>query len=153
MCGKVAEIDTHAIFSEGDLQGSSSSSSLSSLPSPSAPSSPEMLNEDDVNMSGTGRIDGLLLPGVGGKQTKQLGLIDLWDWTGGVHLFVDWERRDWEGLDCFEVYRGDFPRSSWAARGWRLSSLSEHLLPPSCWLWHPRRRSYCRHHLLWRSLK
>lgn len=54
---------THAIFSDGERQGSSNSSSLSSLfsPSPSS-SSPEMLNEDDVNMSGTGRIDGLRLP-------------------------------------------------------------------------------------------
>lgn len=73
MCGKVIEISTHAIFSEGDRHGSSSSSSLSSLFSPSPPSSPEMLNDDDVNMSGTGRMDGLLLPG-GGRvdKTKQL---------------------------------------------------------------------------------
>lgn len=53
---------THAIFSEGERHGSSSSSSLSSLTSPSTPSSPEKLNEDEVNMSGTGRIDGRLLP-------------------------------------------------------------------------------------------
>lgn len=60
--GKVYEIFTHAIFSDGDLHGSSSSSSLSSLPSPSNPSSPEILNDDDVNISGTGRIEGLRLP-------------------------------------------------------------------------------------------
>lgn len=54
---------THAIFSDGDRHGSSSSSSLSSLFSPSSkPSSPEMLNDEDVNISGTGRIDGLRLP-------------------------------------------------------------------------------------------
>lgn len=53
---------TYAIFSDGDRHGTSSSSS-SSLSSPSSPSSlPEMLNEDDVNMSGTGKIDGRLLP-------------------------------------------------------------------------------------------
>lgn len=53
---------THAIFSDGERHGSSSSSSLSSLTSSSMPSSPETLNEDEVNMSGTGRIDGLRLP-------------------------------------------------------------------------------------------
>lgn len=54
---------THAIFSDGDRQGSSNSSSLSSLFSPSSkPSSPEMLKDEDVNISGTGRIDGLRLP-------------------------------------------------------------------------------------------
>jgi len=52
---------TYAIFSDGDLHGTSSSSS-SSLSSPSSPSSfPDMLNEDDVNISGTGSIDGRLL--------------------------------------------------------------------------------------------
>jgi hypothetical protein len=57
---------THAIFSEGERQGSSSSSSLSSLFSLSSnPSSPEKLNDDEVNMSGTGRMDGLRLPALG----------------------------------------------------------------------------------------
>lgn len=54
--------DTHAIFSDGDRQGSSNSSSLSSLLSQSGPSSPDILKEDDVNISGTGRIDGRRLP-------------------------------------------------------------------------------------------
>lgn len=60
--GKFNKLFTHAIFSDGDLQGSSSSSSLSSLPSPSNPSSPEILNDDEVNISGTGKIEGLRLP-------------------------------------------------------------------------------------------
>lgn len=52
----------YAIFSDGDRHGTSSSNS-SSLSSPSSPSSlPDMLNEDDVNMSGTGRMDGRRLP-------------------------------------------------------------------------------------------
>lgn len=58
---------THAIFSLGLLHGSSrksspNSSSLSSLFSFSSPFSSEMLSEDDVNISGTGKIDGLRLP-------------------------------------------------------------------------------------------
>lgn len=54
---------TYAIFSEGEHHGSSNnSSSLSSLFSPSKPSSPDILNDDDVNISGTGNIDGLRLP-------------------------------------------------------------------------------------------
>lgn len=53
---------TYAIFSDGERHGTSSSSS-SSLSSHSSPSSwPDILNEDDVNISGTGRIDGLRLP-------------------------------------------------------------------------------------------
>lgn len=53
---------THAIFSDGDRQGTSSSSS-SSLSSPSSQSSlPDALNDDDVNISGTGKIDGRRLP-------------------------------------------------------------------------------------------
>lgn len=53
---------TYAIFSDGDRHGTSSSNS-SSLSSPSSPSSlPLILNDDDVNISGTGRIDGRLLP-------------------------------------------------------------------------------------------
>lgn len=53
---------TYAIFSDGDRQGTSSSSS-SSLSSPSSPSSlPDALKEDDVNMSGTGKMDGRRLP-------------------------------------------------------------------------------------------
>lgn len=53
---------TYAIFSDGARHGTSSSSS-SSLSSPSSPSSfPDILNEDDVNMSGTGKIDGRRLP-------------------------------------------------------------------------------------------
>lgn len=52
---------THAIFSDGDRHGSSSSSSLSSL-GVSKPSSPEILKDEDVNISGTGRIEGRLLP-------------------------------------------------------------------------------------------
>lgn len=53
---------TYAIFSDGERHGTSSSSS-SSLSSHSSPSSlPDMLNDDDVNISGTGNIDGRLLP-------------------------------------------------------------------------------------------
>lgn len=53
---------TYAIFSDGDRHGTSSSSS-SSLSSPSSlPSSPPKLNDEEVIMSGTGRIDGRLLP-------------------------------------------------------------------------------------------
>lgn len=55
---------TYAIFSDGDRHGTSSSIS-SSLSSASSPSSlPLMLNDDDVNMSGTGSIDGLRLPAI-----------------------------------------------------------------------------------------
>ena len=62
--------NTYAIFSDGDRHGTSSSISSSlSLSSPSIPSSPEMLNDDDVNMSGTGRIEGLRLP-VGGVRKR-----------------------------------------------------------------------------------
>lgn len=50
---------TYAIFSLGDLQGTSSSSS-SSLSSPSSATSWEMLRVELVNMSGTGRMLGLL---------------------------------------------------------------------------------------------
>lgn len=56
--------ETYAIFSDGDRHGTSSSNS-SSLSSPSSPSSlPDILNDDDVNISGTGSIDGRLLPKV-----------------------------------------------------------------------------------------
>lgn len=55
-------VETYAIFSEGERQGISSSIS-SSLSSPSSPSSlPAMLKEEEVNMSGTGRMEGRLLP-------------------------------------------------------------------------------------------
>lgn len=58
-----SNIGTYAIFSDGEHHGSSSSSSsLSSLFSPSKPSSPDILKDDDVNISGTGNIDGLRLP-------------------------------------------------------------------------------------------
>lgn len=63
MAGKFCPEATYAIFSDGERHGTSSSSS-SSLSSHSSPSSlPDMLNEDDVNISGTGNIDGRLLPG------------------------------------------------------------------------------------------
>lgn len=63
--------NTYAIFSEGARHGTSSSSS-SSLSSPSSPSSfPDTLNEDDVNISGTGKIDGLRLPVKLKKKTKR----------------------------------------------------------------------------------
>lgn len=53
---------TYAIFSERERQGTSSSIS-SSLSSPSSPSSlPDILNEEEVNISGTGKIEGLRLP-------------------------------------------------------------------------------------------
>lgn len=58
----ISYLCTYAIFSDGDLQGSSNSSSLSSLFSPSTPSSPVTLNDEEVNISGTGKIDGLRLP-------------------------------------------------------------------------------------------
>lgn len=55
-------LKTYAIFSDGERHGTSSSSS-SSLSSHSSPSSlPDILNDDDVNISGTGNIDGRLLP-------------------------------------------------------------------------------------------
>lgn len=54
--------NTYAIFSEGERQGISSSIS-SSLSSPSSPSSlPAMLKDDEVNISGTGSMEGLRLP-------------------------------------------------------------------------------------------
>lgn len=61
---------TYAIFSDGERHGTSSSSS-SSLSSHSSPSSlPDILNDDDVNISGTGKIDGRLLPESENAQTK-----------------------------------------------------------------------------------
>lgn len=58
----IKNFNTYAIFSDGERHGSSNSSSLSSLFSPSNISSPDTLNEDDVNISGTGKIDGRRLP-------------------------------------------------------------------------------------------
>lgn len=55
------ESNTYAIFSDGARHGTSSSSS-SSLSHCSSSSLPDILNDDDVNISGTGKIDGLRLP-------------------------------------------------------------------------------------------
>lgn len=52
---------SYAIFSLGDLQGTSSSSS-SSLSSPSSCGSVDMFSVELVNISGTGSILGRLLP-------------------------------------------------------------------------------------------
>lgn len=67
---------TYAIFSEGERQGISSSIS-SSLSSPSSPSSlPAMLKDDEVNMSGTGSMEGLRLP-AGGKTKSRSAEVGL----------------------------------------------------------------------------
>lgn len=112
---------THAIFSDGERHGSSSSSSLSSLFSPSMASSMPssvILNEEDVNISGTGRIDGLRLPICAHIEDKQSSkniinrLIAIKMEIKAKHnLSVDWAHLGWEDSDCFEfeVYRDDFP--------------------------------------------
>lgn len=73
---------TYAIFSDGDLHGTSSSNS-SSLSSPSSPSSlPDILNDDDVNISGTGKIDGRLLPKEEEEEkTFKFIPIKIWNWN------------------------------------------------------------------------
>lgn len=71
--GRARVLETHAIFSDGDLHGTSSSTS-SSLSSPSSSAlSVEMLSAELVNMSGTGRMLGLRLPGDSGVQGLRPG--------------------------------------------------------------------------------
>jgi hypothetical protein len=89
---------TYAIFSDGDRHGTSSSSSSSlSSPSPSSPSSPDTLNVDDVNMSGTGRIDGRRLPKI---ETKVVLHFILECITSQTHLSADSKCPGSTDLDC-----------------------------------------------------
>lgn len=103
--------ETYAIFSDGDRHGTSSSNS-SSLSSPSSPSSlPDMLNDDDVNISGTGKIDGRLLPVMNSKAAewvKNKIPISKISWNS-THLFVDLKCPDSRDLDyCLMVILNDF---------------------------------------------
>lgn len=89
---------SYAIFSDGERQGtlSSSSSSLSSI-SPSSSWLSEAMFRLDVTMSGTGRIDGLLLPVCCVHFQLSLLLFEHW-LTSGIRIYQPLRKFNASGL-------------------------------------------------------